>query len=115
ERKKTQARAFEKQQTKFRQEEAYIRKYKAGQRAKQARGRETRLQREKQSALDRPVETATFRFELPKAERTGDLVAVMRGGSKKYVAADDGTREKVLFNDLDVTIGRGERWGIIGP
>src|SRR5690606_6130592 len=79
----------------------------------------------------RPVEAANLRFELPKAERTGELVAVMRGGSKKYggtvlrgalvdeeSGGDHGSESratKVLFDGLDVTIGRGERWGIIGP
>src|SRR5262249_38256776 len=106
--------AYEAQQDKFKKEEAFIRRYKAGQRAKQARGRETRLAREKlESTLERPMELATFRLELPKAERTGDIVLTARGLSKKYTQ-DDGT-QRVLFHGLDVPIGRGERWGIIGP
>jgi len=114
ERRLAQLRAYENQQTKFRQEEAYIRKYKAGQRAKQARGRESRLEREKQSSsLERPLELDTFSFELPRAERTGDIVVAARGLRKAY-RLEDGS-EKVLFSDLSLTIGRGERWGIIGP
>lgn len=122
-------RAYDKQQTKFRSEEAYIRRYKAGQRAKQARGRETRLIREKEeSSLDMPSELAVFDLELPKAPRTGELVVVVRGASKSYEnaahdtgdgsssvqASSDGSRRR-LFENLDLTIGRGERWGIIGP
>jgi ATP-binding cassette subfamily F protein 3 len=106
-------RAYENQQTKFKKEEAYIRRYKAGQRAKQARGRETRLEREKLDTLERPMELATFKLDLAKAERTGDVVIAGRGLSKKY-RQDDGS-DKVLFDTLDVVIGRGERWGIIGP
>jgi ATP-binding cassette subfamily F protein 3 len=114
ERKMVQHRAYETQQTKFRKEEEYIRRFKAGQRAKQARGRETRLNREKRDdLLERPMELANFRLELPKAPRTGDLVLSARGLSKKYVQ-EDGT-EKVLFHGLDVSIGKQERWGIIGP
>jgi ATP-binding cassette, subfamily F, member 3 len=107
-------RAYENQQTKFKKEEEYIRRYKAGQRAKQARGRQTKLEREKlDSTLERPMELATLRLELPKAERTGDVVVAARVLSKKY-PNEDGS-EKVLFDGLDVIIGRGERWGIIGP
>ncbi|HZW09037.1 MAG TPA: ABC-F family ATP-binding cassette domain-containing protein [Phycisphaerales bacterium] len=114
ERRLAQLRAYENQQTKFRQEEAYIRKYKAGQRAKQARGRESRLEREKlESTLERPVELDSFRFELPRTERAGDIVVAARGLSKAY-RLEDGS-EKVLFRDLTLTVGRGERWAIVGP
>jgi ATP-binding cassette subfamily F protein 3 len=107
-------RAFQNQQTKFKKEEAFIRRYKAGQRAKQARGRETRLIRERQdNTLERPMEMEVFGFELPKSERTSDVVISARGLTKKYLR-EDGT-EKVLFSGLDITVSRGERWGIIGP
>jgi ATP-binding cassette subfamily F protein 3 len=105
----SQMRAFENQQTKFRQQEAYIRRYKAGQRARQAKGRETRLEREKeQSTLERPPEMNVMALELPEPPRSGDLVAVVREAAKRY-----DTRE--LFRGLTVTISRGDRWGIIGP
>ncbi|GIK20166.1 MAG: ABC transporter ATP-binding protein [Phycisphaerales bacterium] len=114
ERRLTQMRAYERQQTRFRKEEEYIRRFKAGQRAKQARGRETRLDREKADGrLERPAELATFQLELPRAERSGDVVASARALGKRY-RNDDGS-QRVLFHDLDVTIGRGERWGVIGP
>ncbi|CAN5674434.1 ABC-F family ATP-binding cassette domain-containing protein [soil metagenome] len=110
----TQARAFQNEQTKFKSEEAFIRRYGAGQRAKQAQGRLSRLTRAKEeSTLERPMEMEAFRLVLPKAERTGDIVASARGVSKSY-PADDGSM-KVLFKDLDLSIARGERWGIIGP
>jgi len=114
ERRESQLRAYDNQQTKFKQEEKFIAKYKAGQRAKQARGRLSRLDREKESStLVRPVELGTLKFQIPKAERSGDLVIGARGVSKSY-ENEDGT-EKVLFKDLDLKIERGERWGIIGP
>ncbi len=128
----TQMRAFEKQQGKFRKEEEYIRRFKAGQRAKQAQGRLSKLEREKRdNTLERPVELSRLAFELPKAPRAGDLVVVARGVSKKYAFkpgsepagidrlhdefTDPNAAAKVLFTELDVTISRGERWGIIGP
>ncbi|GJQ28557.1 MAG: ABC transporter [Phycisphaerae bacterium] len=113
-RREVMLRAYEAQQHKFKKEEEYIRRFKAGQRARQARGRETRLDREKeQNTLERPMELDAFSIELPKAERSGDIAVSARGLSKRY-PADDGTM-KVLFDSLDVVIERGERWGIIGP
>jgi ATP-binding cassette, subfamily F, member 3 len=110
----TMLRAFENEQTKFKKEEAYIRKYKAGQRAKQARGRATKLERAKSgSTLERPMEMDTFDFELPAGDRTGDIVLTARNVSKSYKNRDSST--KVLFTELNLQIGRGERWGIIGP
>jgi ATP-binding cassette, subfamily F, member 3 len=110
----TQHRAFENEQAKFKKEEAFIRRYRAGQRAKQAQGRLSKLDRAKeQSTIERPMEMASFKLELPKAPRAGDIVVAARGISKAY-AADDGSI-RTLFHDLDVVIGRGERWGILGP
>ncbi len=110
----TQMRAYEKQQDRFSKEEEYIRRFKAGQRAKQAQGRLSRLDREKsEKTLERPMELAEMRLTLPKAERSGDIVVAARGISKEY--KDENGREKVLFRDLDIIIKRGERWGIIGP
>jgi ATP-binding cassette subfamily F protein 3 len=107
-------RAYESQQSKFKKEEEYIRRFKAGQRARQAKGRETRLDREKLSnTLERPMELASLALQLPKAERSGDVVVSARGLSKSYTQ-DDGA-SKVLFNDISISISRGERWGIIGP
>ncbi len=114
ERRTVMLRAYESQQDKIRQEEAYIRRYKAGQRARQAKGRETRLEREKaEGLLEKPMEMAVFTIRLPAAERSGDITASARGLSKSY-EAEDGTT-KVLFHDLDLVVERGERWGIIGP
>jgi ATP-binding cassette subfamily F protein 3 len=113
ERRITQLRAYEKQQTMFKREEAFIRQFKAGQRAKQAKGRESRLDRAKEDAIERPIELSELRLNLPKADRAGDIVIAAREVSKSYTN-EDGT-EKVLFDHLSVQIERGERWGIIGP
>jgi len=114
ERRVAQLRAYEKQQEKFKKEEAYIRKFKAGQRAKQAKGRETRLEREKATErLERPMELKELSIELPKAERTGDVVVSAREIAKRYPREDGSVL--TLFDKLDVKIGRGERWAILGP
>ena len=113
ERREAQLRAYEKQQTQFKREEAFIRKFKAGQRAKQARGRESRLERSKATEqIERPLELAQLRIDLPKADRSGDIVVSVRDLAKRY-ERDGG--ELVLFDGLDLQIGRGERWAIVGP
>ncbi|MFN7020310.1 MAG: ABC-F family ATP-binding cassette domain-containing protein [Phycisphaerales bacterium] len=122
----TQHRAYENQQSRWAKEEEFIRRFRAGQRAKEAQGRLSKLQREKeQEAIERPLEMATLRMELPEAPRTGEQVVSVRGVGKWYPAPGSGeephlrrpTRpgDKVLFHDLDFTIARGERWGVIGP
>ncbi|MCB9838363.1 MAG: ATP-binding cassette domain-containing protein [Phycisphaeraceae bacterium] len=119
----TQQRAYEKQQTEFKRQEAYIRKYKTGQRAKEAKGRQSKLDRQREQAIERPMELSTLSLSLPKAPRSGDQVITARRLGKRYENIDHRTGEriegedaqKVLFHDLDLTVSRGERWGIIGP
>lgn len=109
ERQLTAARVFDKQQDKIRQEEQFIRRYKAGQRAKQARGRQSRLERFKRDeVVDRPLELEVMRLKLPKPPRSGDQVVVAEGLAKAY-------GDLKLFSDFDLTITRGDRIGIIGP
>lgn len=125
ERKELQMREWEAQQTKFKSEEKFIQKYKAGQRAKQARGRESRLEREKAATkVEKPMEMGAFKFNLPPAERPGDIIVKTMGLSKAYDAefiegqpteGNAAGGKKVLFDKLDLTIERGERWAILGP
>ncbi|MCH8823589.1 MAG: ABC-F family ATP-binding cassette domain-containing protein [Planctomycetes bacterium] len=105
----TEVRTYEKQLDKIRQEEQFIRRYKAGQRSKQAKGRESRLDRYKRDQLlDRPIELDVMKLELPKAPRSGDQIVVAEGISKRY-------GETVLFENFDIAIMSGDRIGIIGP
>ena len=109
ERQLTAARVFDKQQDKIRQEEQFIRRYKAGQRAKQARGRQSRLDRFKRDEVaERPVELDVMRLKLPKPPRSGEQVVVAEQVTKAY-------GDLKLFTDLDLLIKRGDRIGIIGP
>lgn len=119
ERKLVQMRSWEAEQTKFKAEERFIQRYKAGQRAKQAKGRETRLEREKASStIERPMELGVFRFNLPKSARASDIVAKAQALTVVYDLTDERgapAGQKALFRDLDLTISRGERWGLLGP
>jgi ATP-binding cassette subfamily F protein 3 len=109
ERQLTQARVHQKQLDRIRSEESFIRRYKTGQRAKQARGRQARLDRFKRDELvDRPQELDVMKLSLPKAPRSGEQVLMAEGLSKSF---DD----KTLFTDFDLTVARGDRIGVIGP
>jgi ATP-binding cassette subfamily F protein 3 len=109
ERQLTELRVHEKQQDKIRAETQFIMRYKAGQRAKQARGRQTRLDRYKEETLvDRPAELDVMSLELPEPPRVGDTVAVGEHLTKAF-------GEKRLFGDFSLTIKPGDRIGIIGP
>ena len=109
ERFEAQQRAFDKQQTKIRHEQQFIDRYRAGQRAKQAQGREKRLERFKESQLlDRPVELDVMNLRLTVTNRAGDLVLTADAIKKGYEG-------KPLFGPLSITIKRGDRIGIIGP
>ncbi|HMN94883.1 MAG TPA: ABC-F family ATP-binding cassette domain-containing protein [Phycisphaerales bacterium] len=108
ERQLTQQRDWQKRMDKVKSEEAFIMRYKAGQRAKQARGRATRLERFKAGISDRPLELDVMNLRLPEPPRVGDSIVVAEGISKAY-----GT--KALFHDLDLRIAPGDRIGIIGP
>jgi ATP-binding cassette subfamily F protein 3 len=108
ERQLTQQRDWEKQMDRVKSETAFILKYKAGQRAKQARGRATRLERFKSDMSERPMELEVMSLQLPKPPRVGDSIVVAEGLAKAY-------GDKVLFGGLDLRIAPGDRIGIIGP
>ncbi|GAB4108355.1 MAG: ABC-F family ATP-binding cassette domain-containing protein [Phycisphaeraceae bacterium] len=109
ERRLAQQRAFEKQQTASRHEQAFIARYKAGQRAKQAKGREKRLERfKKDQAIDRPIELETMKLTFKPGPRASDNVITAEGLGVAY-----DTRK--LFDGLTVTLKRGDTVGIIGP
>ena len=109
ERRLAQQRVYEKQQDRIRQEQAFIDRYRAGQRSKQAQGREKRLERYKRDELvERPINHDTIALRFAPAARPGDVVAQASGLTMRY---DD----KTLFEDLEFTIKRGQRIGVIGP
>jgi len=108
ERKLLEQRIHEKQLDHVRAEKLYIARYKTGQRAKQARGRESRLNRYKDGMVNRPIELDVMKLKLPKAVRSGDVVLSAEGLSKTF-------GDRTLFHDVELTIARGDRVGIVGP
>ena len=102
-------RAHEKQQTYIRQQQAFIDRYRAGQRSKQAQGREKRLERYKASeTIELPPELDTMSLSFNPSSRAGDIVLRAEGLSKAY----EGKR---LFAGFDFELRRGDRVGVIGP
>ncbi|MFM1823012.1 MAG: putative transporter ATP-binding protein YheS [Planctomycetota bacterium] len=105
----TVERQHEKQLDKIRQEQAFIDRYRAGQRAKQARGRETRLERFKEEALvEKHAEMGVMDLELPPPPQMGDFAFVAEGISKSF-------GERRCFLNLTLSARPGARIGIIGP
>lgn len=98
--------AFEKEQEKIRKTEEFIRKYKAGIKSKQARGREKILNR--MEKMENPVIcTKKIKLEFNIKAQSVDLVLDIKNLSKKF-------DNELLFENLDLKIYRGERVGIIG-
>ena len=106
ERRKALESAYRKQQEHIHETEEYIRKYKAGIKAKQARGRQSQLDRLERIELS--PETASLQFQFAPAEECGQKVLVL----------DDicgGFANRQLFNHLSLLLRRGESASLIGP
>ena len=99
--------AWQRQQTRIRQMEDYIRRNIEGQKTKQAQSR--RKQLEKEDKLEKPTtEPGLFRFHLNPVRPSGGTVLETEGLSK-------GWDERILMKDLNLHVSRGDRIGIIGP
>ncbi len=99
--------AFERQQEYIKDTEEYIRRFKAGIKSKQARGRETRLER--MEVLARPQDTATIGgWNLPIDYESGQDVLGLKEISKAY-----GNLQ--LFTRVNFDIYKGEKVALIGP
>ena len=86
--------------------QAYIDRYRAGNRAKQAQSREKRLAKLK--AVSKPQSTSAVNLKLSFDSNTVKQVLLTEGLAVGY----DG---RPLVTGLNLSILRGQRWGIIGP
>ena len=87
--------------------EAYIRKYGAGQRAKQAHDRERKLEKLERERVDTMREIVGPVMGFEEVDRSGDIVIEARNLAKAY--------DQVLFHDLNVAVLRGQCVGVMGP
>jgi len=134
ERRKRQRKEWEAQQEHIAKTEDYIRRYMAGQRSRQAKGRLKRLQRFKRDeAIDLPRETKRIKLDITAGTRSGNIVlrtkdllvgygrqeAGSRGqdaGDKEQEAGSGAASgERVLFQSPDLEVLRRERVALIGP
>jgi ATP-binding cassette subfamily F protein 3 len=101
---------YQAQQEYIARTEEFIRRYKAGQRSKEAQGREKRLNRYKdQQALDKPNQPAKqIRLNLDSQLRSGELVLALRQMAVGY-------GKHVLMQTGEHEIHRGERVALLGP
>jgi ATP-binding cassette subfamily F protein 3 len=108
---------FQAQQDFIAKTEEFIRRYKAGQRAREAKGREKRLDRLKRDhGLERPKEQTKLRLFLDTKLRSGELVLALDDlvigypGDKRH-----DSDPRVLLRADGLEIHRGDRVALLGP
>ena len=98
-------RTYEKQQTEIAKTEDFIRRNAYGQKHAQAEDRRKKLERIELVALPREIGAPPMAF--PPAARSGDLVVRAERLGKAF--------DRPLFQNVTFDVGRGERWGLLGP
>jgi ATP-binding cassette subfamily F protein 3 len=125
---------FQAQQDYVAKTEEFIRRFKAGQRSKEARGREKRLERLKEGwedgsgrvhkLMDRPeTKQKKVSFNMATQVRSGELVLGLQGLVVGYAKMTNSNRtplsarqsDHVLLKCPDIEIGRGQRVALMGP
>ncbi len=101
-----QEEAFQRQQEEIENLKAYIRRYHAGQKSRQAKSREKRLARIQPIAAPRTHRSAAFHLETPR--RNPRVVLRLENISKQFGPL------KVLHG-VTFEVHRGEKIGLIGP
>ena len=109
ERTERQRREYERQQEHIAREESFISRYKAGQRSREARGRETRLARLER--IEAPQADKSMSLGNAVASRTGQVVVSTHSLKVGFV---DGGRQVQLLSVPDVKLERGSRTAIVG-
>lgn len=107
ERQKVLEREKEKREEEIDRLEEFVRRNKAGQLSKQAKSREKRIERLRETTLERIHDLAGPAMTFSAGPRTGDIVLAAKGLCKSF--------DEVLFSDVDIEIERGWRVGLIGP
>jgi len=101
-----QQKAYRAQRAHIERTEEYIRRNIAGQKTKQAQSRRRAL--EKLDRVERVVQQRDIALRFNATTRGGDRVLQVENLTKAYP-------NRPLFSDLNLTLWRGERLGVIGP
>jgi ATP-binding cassette subfamily F protein 3 len=100
-------RRYKQQQDHLRKEESFIKKHMGSQRTAEAKGRAKKLTHvERIEAPHHDIRRPVIR--APQAARGGERVLLATGLSGGYEG-------NVLFKDVELRIGRGQRIGVVGP
>lgn len=98
--------AYEKQQDYIAKTEAYIDRYRAGIKAKQARGRQSLLDRLER--LDAPAEADEFDLRFPPAAECAERVA-------ELIRVEAAYGDKKVLDGVSLLVRRGEGVALVGP
>ncbi|HWV24878.1 MAG TPA: ABC-F family ATP-binding cassette domain-containing protein [Thermomicrobiales bacterium] len=101
---------YEEQQEFIARQEEFIRKYGAGQRYREARGRQKKLDRLER--IERPQEHEKMHIRLGSNIRSGRNVLT---SSRMQIGYQDPEGPAVLLTTPQLTIERGDRIGLLGP
>lgn len=102
----SQQKSYEKQQQEIARQEEYIRRFRAGIKAKQARGRQLQLDRlERLENVNDEKTIGSWDFQLK--ETSGDKVLVIDNLSKSF-------DQNQLFRHLNLLVRQGERLALLG-
>src|SRR2546429_2289101 len=112
-------REYEAQRAHIAHTEEFIRRYKAGQRSREARGRQKLLDRLER--VERPQDFPEMNFEFSPVVDSGQIVLSTQKLAVGYVSSEsrDGLQQlgeaRVLVSVADLELLRGDRVGLLGP
>jgi len=108
-------REYEAQQAHIEHTEDFIRRYKAGQRSREARGRQKLLDR--MERVERPKDLPEMSFEFTSVTESGLIVIATQKMTAGYSGGERQQQgeSKVLVRITDLQLLRGDRVGLIGP
>jgi ATP-binding cassette subfamily F protein 3 len=113
ERMERRTREYEAQQAHIAHTEEFIRRYKAGQRSREARGRQKLLNRLER--VERPLDFPEMHFEFNALIESGQVVISTQKLEVGYQPAEHQSEPTVLIRVADLELMRGDRVGLLGP
>src|SRR2546425_14248 len=113
ERMERRLREYEAQQEHITRTEEFIRRYKAGQRSREARGRQKLLDRLER--VERPQEFPGMHFEFNSVLDSGQVVLSTQKLVAGYPPSDQQSTPTILVSVADLELLRGDRVGLLGP
>jgi ATP-binding cassette subfamily F protein 3 len=106
-------REYEAQQAHIAHTEEFIRRYKAGQRSREARGRQKLLNRLER--VERPQDFPEMHFAFASVVDSGQVVLSTQKLVVGYPPADQHSEPTVLVRVADLELLRSDRVGLLGP